>query len=103
MATKEDTGTVVKEREEIKYKKPKLHKIIFHNDDFTPFEFVVELLRTIYKKAEGEARELAANIHKTGTGIAYVHTAEICETKIMQTTVLVKQADHPLQVTMEPE
>ena len=101
MTTKTDIA--IKERQEEKYKKPRMWKVIFYNDDFTPFQFVVELLRTIYHKSESEALELAAEIHKTDSGVAGVYTSEIAETKVMETLILISQEHHPLMVTMEAE
>ena len=99
----EDTGTIVKERTRQKYKKPRMQKVIFHNDDYTPFEFVVSLLTTIYRKSETEARALAREIHASGAGVAGIYTAEIAETKIAHTNVRSKTEEHPLQLSMEPE
>jgi ATP-dependent Clp protease adaptor protein ClpS len=97
------TGIAVKERQETKYKKPRMHKVIFYNDDYTPFDFVTMLLQTIYNKTEQQSLELAMEIHKKGSGIAGIYTREIAETKIVQSNTLIIQKEYPLIIEMEPE
>lgn len=103
MTTKEQKGVDVKDRVEEKYKRPRMYSVIFMNDDFTPFAFVTEILQSIFKKSKDEANNVAAEIHKNGTGIAGIYTSEIAETKMVHAMFLAKEEGHPLQVTMEPE
>lgn len=100
-----DNGTQVIEREKTKLspKKPRMYHVIFHNDDFTPFEFVEEILMKVFRKNHDQSRVISDQIHKTGHGVAGTYTRDICETKISQADAIIKETDYPLLLTMEPE
>jgi ATP-dependent Clp protease adaptor protein ClpS len=101
--THEEGGVVVEEHTERKLKRPRLYKVVFHNDDYTTMEFVVAVLEQVFHHSEASATAIMLSIHRTGTGVAGVYTYEIAETKLAQTMDLARQAEHPLQVTLEPE
>ena len=86
-----------------KTQKPKLYKVIFHNDDYTTMEFVVFVLEHVFHKNSAEAAQIMLNVHRSGSGVAGVYTHSVAETKVAQTMELARQAGHPLLVTMEPE
>tara|TARA_B100000029_G_scaffold266729_1_gene262608 strand:- start:905 stop:1255 length:351 start_codon:yes stop_codon:yes gene_type:complete len=86
-----------------KLKKPRLYRVILVNDDYTPMEFVVFILRRIFRKSREEAVQIMLNVHMKGTGVCGVFTAEIAETKVRQVLNLSRDNEHPLQCTMEPE
>tara|TARA_B100001248_G_scaffold59027_1_gene40108 strand:- start:3341 stop:3649 length:309 start_codon:yes stop_codon:yes gene_type:complete len=86
-----------------KSKKPQLYKVIIHNDDFTPMEFVVHVLTKFFKKQEQEAQKVMLEVHHRGAGIAGVYTKEIAETKVMQVNKYAKNHEHPLKTSAEPE
>ena len=83
--------------------KPKLYKVIFHNDDYTTMEFVVFALEHVFHKNSSEAAQIMLNVHKQGAGIVGVYTHSIAETKVAHTLELARQEGHPPMVTMEPE
>ena len=97
------TDTDVAPEEKTKTKKPRRFKVIFHNDDYTTMEFVVQVLETIYHKSPAEATQIMLRVHKKGTGIAGVYTRQIAETKVEKTIGYARKEGHPLMVTMEPE
>ena len=74
------TGIATKEKIEVQ--KPKLYKVILLNDDYTPMEYVVKLLRIIFKKSEDEAVNIMLMVHKKGSGICGIFTKEVAETKV---------------------
>lgn len=86
-----------------KTKKPKRYKVIIHNDDYTSMEFVVFILKSVFRHSAPSATRLMLAIHKTGIGIAGVYTSEIAETRVEQTLRLAQEHGHPLQCTMEEE
>jgi ATP-dependent Clp protease adaptor protein ClpS len=96
-------GESVKERTEQKVARPKRYKVLMHNDDYTTMEFVVEVLREVYRRNMDEAVRIMMAIHHEGLGIAGVYTAAIAETKIAQTHQRAREAGYPLRCTMEPE
>ena len=98
-----DTGVATETRSKEKLKKPQLYKVIFHNDDYTTMEFVVAVLREVFRKSESDAVAIMQNVHRTGFGVAGVYTFEIAETKVQTTLKLAREHEYPLRLTVEPE
>jgi ATP-dependent Clp protease adaptor protein ClpS len=98
-----DAGVVTRIRSENKVKRPRLFKVLLHNDDYTTREFVVDVLCSVFHKSEPEAVRVMLHVHHTGTGVAGVFTREIAETKVRTVQHLARQHEFPLQLTMEPE
>ena len=105
MATERKPGSQeqLKERKEEKTDKPRLWKVLLHNDDYTTMEFVVHVLTTFFHKDETEAFTVMLNVHTKGIGIAGVYTRDVAETKVEQVTKEAEEYDMPLLVTAEPE
>jgi ATP-dependent Clp protease adaptor protein ClpS len=99
---KERQGEVL-EKTRQKTDKPKLYKVILHNDDYTTMEFVVIVLETIFNKSPAEAYRVMMHVHTRGAGVAGVYSYEVAETKIAMTHERAKDAGHPLRCSMEPE
>ena len=93
--------TVTKTRQ--KLEKPKLYKVILLNDDYTPMEYVVKLLREVFRKTENDAINIMLMVHKKGSGVCGIFTKEIAETKVFTVTNRAKSDQHPLKCIMEPE
>jgi ATP-dependent Clp protease adaptor protein ClpS len=91
------------EKERTKRKRPKLWKVLFHNDDYTTMEFVVLVLMELFHKDETEAAAIMLQVHTKGMGIAGVYTRDVAETKVTQVTAKAEEAGMPLLVTTEPE
>jgi ATP-dependent Clp protease adaptor protein ClpS len=98
-----DRETGVATRTRPKTKKPSLYKVLLLNDDYTPMEFVVEVLVRIFNKAPEEAARIMIHVHQNGVGLCGVFTFEVAETKVAQVMDLARRAQHPLQCTMEKE
>jgi ATP-dependent Clp protease adaptor protein ClpS len=96
-----DTRTLT--RESSKTATPKLWKVMLLNDDYTPMDFVVDVLTRVFRKSEAEAIQIMLQVHHAGAGLAGVYSFEIAETKILQTEDLARAEGHPLQCTLEPE
>ena len=96
------TGTQVLENVREKTAKPKMYKVLFHNDDYTTMEFVVSVLMSIFHHTESSAFKIMMHVHTNGVGVAGIYTKEVAETKVAQTTQLARKNDYPLEVTIEP-
>ena len=92
--------TIVKESQ-VKPKLPKNYKVILLNDDYTPMEFVVDVIQKVFKKSHDEATKIMLQIHTEGIGICGVFPLEIAETKMNQVLNLSKESQHPLQCIIE--
>ena len=96
-----ETGTATKTRTERKLQKPKLYKVLLHNDDYTTMEFVVYILMAIYHRSETDAVQIMLHVHKSGLGVAGVYTREVAETRVKQTEALAKEHEYPLRCSIE--
>ena len=83
-------------------KPPRLFKVIYHNDDFTPMEFVVFTLQAFFNKSEPDANSITMEIHKLGAAIAGIYDYQIAEQKVYEVMELAKENDYPLKITGEP-
>ncbi|MDD3288543.1 MAG: ATP-dependent Clp protease adapter ClpS [Alphaproteobacteria bacterium] len=95
------TGVAVKSR--ARTEKPRLYKVFLLNDDYTPMEFVVQLLETVFKKSHEEAMRIMLHVHKKGCGLCGMYSREVAETKVEQALDAARRSQHPLQCTMERE
>jgi ATP-dependent Clp protease adaptor protein ClpS len=82
---------------------PKMWKVIFLNDDHTPMEFVMELLTSIFRHSEEEARTITLEIHNSGSAVVGVYTHEIAEQRGLESTQLARSNGFPLRITLEQE
>ncbi len=82
---------------------PKLFKVILLNDDYTPMEYVVSLLKAVFNKSESQAVNIMLMVHNKGSGVCGVFTKDIAETKVFTVLKMAKQDQHPLKCIMEPE
>ena len=96
-----DGGSEVIEETEIKLEKPKLYKVILHNDDFTTMEFVVFVVQEHFNKDRETATQIMLKVHREGRGVCGVYTRDIASTKVEQVVSHARQAGHPLQCVME--
>ena len=85
----------------IKPKRPSVYKVIILNDDYTPMEFVVSVIKKVFSKSQDEATRIMLKIHTEGIGICGMYPLEIAETKMNQVLNLAKEASHPLQCITE--
>jgi ATP-dependent Clp protease adaptor protein ClpS len=88
---------------EQKLERPRLWRVLLHNDDYTTQEFVVWVLESIFRKSRPEAFTIMMSVHRSGIGIAGVYTHDVAETKVKATRQLAEEHEFPLLVTMEPE
>ena len=98
-----DNNVNLKDREKKKVQKPKKYKVVFHNDDYTPMDFVVILLVQIFRKSMEDSFNIMMAVHEKGKGIAGVYSKEIAETKSTKANEVSKASGFPLLTTIEPE
>lgn len=91
--------TVIKQ----KLERPKLYKVILVNDDYTPREFVILVLRAVFRMSEETGYRVMMTAHKLGTCVVVVCARDIAETKASEATDLAKEAGFPLMFRTEPE
>jgi len=84
-------------------KKPRKWKVLLYNDDYTTMEFVIYILRTVFRHSPASASRVMLLVHKSGVGIAGHYTREIAETRMNKVLSLARKEGHPLQCSMEPE
>jgi len=98
----EHDGAVLTESE-TKVEKPKMFKVILHNDDFTTMDFVIFILKHVFLKGDIEAISIMLKVHKEGIGIAGVYPYEIANMKAEKAMNLSKAHEYPLLCTVEEE
>jgi ATP-dependent Clp protease adaptor protein ClpS len=84
-----------------KIKQPPLYRVVLINDDFTPMEFVVEILESVFGMERTRATQVMLEVHTKGKGVCGVYSYEIAETKVAQVMGIAEQHQHPLLCTME--
>jgi ATP-dependent Clp protease adaptor protein ClpS len=84
-----------------KLKRPRMYKVVLHNDDYTPMEFVVLLLEQIFGMSREKATQVMLHVHTRGKGVCGVFTKDIAETKVAQVNEYSRQNQHPLLCAME--
>jgi ATP-dependent Clp protease adaptor protein ClpS len=98
----EGGGEVLVEKK-TKLEKPKLFKVILHNDDFTTMEFVVFVLQYVFNRSESEAFTVMLKVHNEGIGVAGIYPYEIANMKSNKATNLARAREYPLLCTVEEE
>jgi ATP-dependent Clp protease adaptor protein ClpS len=99
--TRRQEGVQTAEREALKT--PPLWRVVLHNDDYTSQDFVVMVLRTVFRKPEPEAVRIMMAVHKAGRGVAGVYSYDIAETKLQQVRNLAEAHEFPLLCTLEAD
>jgi ATP-dependent Clp protease adaptor protein ClpS len=100
MATRQREGTVL-EAKKAKVKPPRMFKVLLLNDDYTPMDFVVAVLQTIFLLSRERATQIMLKVHKEGMGVCGVYTRDVAATKVEQVTAFARQHQHPLRCVME--
>ena len=86
-----------------KISRPERFKVLLYNDDYTPMEFVVRILESIFGKGPSAATQIMLQIHNTGLGVAGVYTLEVAETKVAVVHGAAEQRGYPLRAGVEKE
>ena len=98
-----NTNTKPKAKVELQTERPKLHKVILVNDDYTPREFVVLVLKAEFRVSEDQAMRVMMTAHRRGACVVAVYTKDVAETKATHATDAGRKKGYPLLFTTEPE
>ena len=97
----QDLGVITKEKPEVK--KPNMYAVVLINDDYTPMEFVIYVLQTIFKKSYEEAKKIMLLVHNEGKGICGIYSLDIAETKVNQVIEFSRVNQHPLECKVQKQ
>ena len=98
-----DTKVKTQTRVGVSNYEPSMWKVIFHNDDVTPMQFVTQILIEIFNKTEDESVNLCKTIHEKGKVVVAVYPYDIAETKSVEATEVARSNSYPLKVSIEQE
>ena len=98
-----DTPVKPRTKTRTKTQRPPLYKVILLNDDYTPREFVVQVLKAVFRMGAERAQQVMMTAHRKGSCVIAVYTRDVAETKAKEATDLGKQKGYPLFFTTEPE
>jgi ATP-dependent Clp protease adaptor protein ClpS len=90
-------------KDEMKAERPRLHKVILVNDDYTPREFVVMVLKAVFRMSEDQAMRVMITAHRRGVCVVAVYTKDVAEEKATRATDAGRGKGYPLLFTTEPE
>jgi ATP-dependent Clp protease adaptor protein ClpS len=99
--TQQEPGVVTQTRPEERVKKPRLYKVLLHNDDYTTMEFVIWILQSVFHHDETTATHIMLHVHKNGIGVAGVYPHEVAETRASKTEALARAHEFPLRCSLE--
>ena len=100
MANQEQRGAVL-EAEKAKVKPPPMYRVMLLNDDYTPMDFVVVVLQTVFAMSREKATLVMLQVHREGMGVCGTYTREVATAKVEQVINIARKHQHPLQCTME--
>ncbi len=95
-----DDGVALKEAAP-KLKQPPLYKVLLLNDDYTPMDFVVKVLETLFHLSREKSTQVMLHVHTRGMGVCGVYSKDVAETKVEQTNQYARDNNHPLKCVME--
>ena len=90
-------------KEKVKLQKPSMYEVVMLNDDYTPMEFVIYVLQSIFKKNYEDAKTIMLTIHNEGKGICGVFPLDIAETKANQVVEFARINQHPLECKVQKQ
>jgi ATP-dependent Clp protease adaptor protein ClpS len=100
MANQHRHGSLL-EAEKTRLKPPPMYKVLLLNDDYTPMDFVVTVLQTVFAMSREKATQVMLQVHRQGMGVCGTYTREVASVKVDQVVDIARRHQHPLQCTME--
>ncbi len=97
-----DHGGVVTEAVKPALKKPPMYCVVMMNDDYTPMEFVVEVLQRFFSKTPEQATQIMLTVHTKGSAVCAIHTKDVAETKAAVVNQYARDCQHPLMCEISP-
>ncbi|MCC2615401.1 ATP-dependent Clp protease adapter ClpS [Aestuariibacter halophilus] len=103
--SKQNTISIDRERQldtvKRKVQPPPMYKVVLNNDDYTPMDFVIEVIMRFFNMDAEKANQLMLTVHYRGKAVCGIFTAEVAETKVMQVNQYARKHQHPLMCSME--
>ena len=96
-------GTAVVTRPTIKVQEPKMYRVLLHNDDYTPMDFVILVLEKFFRKGHDDATRIMLDVHQKGIGVCGVYPFEVAETKVALVSDAARGNEHPLKCSAEAD
>ena len=91
----------LEEGSKLELQPPAMYQVMLNNDDYTPMDFVIEVLITFFRMNQEAATQVMLQVHEDGKAVCGIYSAEIAETKVVQVNQYARENDHPLLCTME--
>jgi ATP-dependent Clp protease adaptor protein ClpS len=101
MSARTDQQSATQTVPETRVERPRMYRVLLHNDDYTPMDFVVAVLCEVFHKDEAEAVRVMLHVHKRGMGVAGVFPHQVAETKVGKVHDWARGEGHPLKCSME--
>jgi ATP-dependent Clp protease adaptor protein ClpS len=101
MANSPHSNNTALKPEVAKPKLPPMFKVLLLNDDYTPMEFVIEVIERFFNKSREQATKIMLKVHTEGVGVCGIYPQDIAETKMNQVLHHAREAQHPLQCIIE--
>lgn len=93
----------IRERQRTDLHEPRRYKVIIYNDDFTTMEFVVDILKRVFRKSDSEAEQLMLQVHHTGQGVVGIYSYDVALSKVQLATSMAREQGFPLRLVCQPE
>ena len=97
----EQSGTATISKQ--KLQRPRMYKVLMHNDDYTTMEFVILVLQKFFNKNYDDAQAIMLDVHKQGFGVCGIYTYEVAESKVAKVIRYARDNGHPLRCSTEPD
>lgn len=98
-----ETQSNIRERQDLKLQEPRKYNVLLHNDDFTTMEFVVRILKTVFRKTEAESQALMLRVHHEGKAVAGTYSLDIAQSKVQKATAIARSEGFPLRLSIEQD
>lgn len=95
------TQSDIRNNVKVGFQEPKQYHVVFHNDDFTTMEFVVSVLKIVFRKSQADAEAIMMKVHKEGKAIAGTYSFDIAVSKANKATRMAREKNYPLKLTVE--
>ncbi len=95
--------TAIRERQKTRLREPGRFAVTMHNDDFTPMDIVVEVLKYVFFKAPTDAETIMLKVHREGKAVVGVYTYDIARSKVEKAMEMARSKKYPLKLTYAPE
>ncbi len=99
----DNIDTKLDPRDDVRLESPRRYRVLLHNDHYTTMEFVILVLREVFRKNSAEAERIMLNVHENGLGVAGVYIKAVAEAKVLAVHQRARKAGYPLRCSAEPE